>query len=285
MKDNHRKDDIEKPEKIIEDIENTLDCLHAKLIHDATEIGQARDCYRAIRPYWETIGNTSSDDPNAAQIYSSGVSVLKSVREDINNIANQYPAVSNSLGTIYPSTDLVINTTDTTAGFVLSSTVLPDSKWLNPVRKSDREKTREFLLKMDQSLADTYDEIWEILYGTRSDPERGSLFMIRQAFDHFFGILAPNDEVRGSKFWKPKIEPDQNLVTRKERLDFAAFKHIQDNFMSQRLLYSSKHIVDVYEALNSAHKRGSLKPEKARTALKEMNSIIENWVEGLILQD
>ena len=55
--------------------------------------------------------------------------------------------------------------------------------------------------------------------------------------------------------------------------------------MSQRLLNSSKHILDVYEALNRAHTRGSLQPEKARTALKEMNSVIENWVEGLILQE
>ena len=279
------KEEVEKPESIIDDIENTLDNLHAKLLQDATEIGQARDCYRAIKPYWEKIGNASSSDPNVAQIYSSGVKALISVRDDINEISGQYPTFSSTLGTIYPSTDFVVNATGSTVGFVLTNTVLPDSQWLQPVNKSNREKIKKYLFDLDSSLAESYDEIWEILYGTRSDPERGSLYMIRQVFDHFFGILAPDDEVRESEFWKPKAEPHQNQVTRKKRIEFAANKHIKSRSMSQRLLNSSKHMVDVYESLNRAHTRGSLQPERARTALKEMNSIIENWVEGLLLQD
>ena len=285
MDDKNKKEEVEKPESIIDDIENTLDSLHAKLLYDVTEIGQARDYYKAIRPYWEEIGNTSSDDPDAYQIYSGGLDVLKSVRDDINNIADQYPSVSSSLGTIYPSTDLVISATDTTASLVLTNTVLPDSKWLQPVSKSDRDKIKEYLNEMDPSLAKSYDEIWEILFGTRSDPERGGLFLIRQVFDNFFGILAPDNEVRESEFWKPKEKPNQNRVTRKERLEFAVNKHIKNPYMSLRLLNSSKHMVDVYESLNRAHTRGSLQSKRARIALKEMNSIIENWVEGLISQE
>lgn len=285
MKDIHGNEEIEEPEYIIDDIENTLDGLHARLLRDTTEIGQVRDVYKAIRPYWERIGNTSSDDPFTAQIYSSGVDVLISIRDDIRNIADQYPSVSNLLGTIYPSTDLVVSTTDTTAGFILHSTVLPEAEWLQPVDKSKRDKTSKYLQRMDPGLAESYDEIWEVLYGTRSDPERGSLFLIRQVFDHLFSILAPDKEVRESNFWQPKKEPNQNQVTRKEKLDYAAHKHIKNTFMSQRLLNASKHMIDVYEALNKAHKRGLLQPDKARSALKEMNTIIENWIEGLILQE
>jgi hypothetical protein len=40
-------------------------------------------------------------------------------------------------------------------------------------------------------------------------------------------------------------------------------------------------MVDVYEALNKAHARGTLDAEKSRSALKEMRVIIETWMEAV----
>lgn len=281
MEDDQNEQGLEKPEEIIDDIENILDNLHAKLVVDVTEIGQARDSFKAIKPYWAKLGETSTDDSYAADVYTSGVHALLSVRDDIKYIADQYPSFSGLMGTIYPSTDFVVSATDSTASIVLSRIVIAESDWLKPIEVSKRDKTRDCLHKMDPSLAETYEGIWEILYGTRSDPERGSLYMIRQVFDHFFNILAPDEKVKESEFWHPKNGPDPNQVTRKERLEYSAQTYIKNQTMSKRLFDSTKHMLDVYEALNKAHKRGTLGPERARSALKEMNSIIESWVEGL----
>jgi len=89
--------------------------------------------------------------------------------------------------------------------------------------------------------------------------------------------------VRASPYWHEKDDEDPNHVTRRERMKFAAYTRIRDQSKAQTLAASAKHILDVYKALNKAHQRGSLDPAKAREALREMRTIIEDWVEALDL--
>jgi hypothetical protein len=275
--------DIEKPEDIIDDITETLDDLHANLVEDATKIGEARDRFEAIKPQWVGFGNASTSDPDAAEVYKLAVNALSSIRDDYKSIADQHKTISGLMGTVSASSFFAASATGSTAGFVSPLIFPTETKWLQPIDDAGREKTRKGLTRLDPSLslAKTYDGIWEVLYATRSDPERGSLFMFRQVFDHFFGVLAPDANVRASEFWHKKGEPDPEKVERMERIEYAASVHIKREATAKRLIASGKHVLKVYKALNKAHKRGTLDQSAARNALKEMQSIIEDWVEAL----
>jgi hypothetical protein len=283
MSDEPTSEDIEKPEDIIDDITKTLDGLHANLVEDATKVGEARDQFEAVKPYWVGFSNASTSDPDAAEVYQLAVNVLSSVRDDYKSIAEQQSSVRGLLGTVSTSAVLAVSSTGSTAD-IFAPQIIPSKKeWLQPINQARREKTRNGLMRLDPSLSlvKTYDGIWEVLYATRSDPERGSLFMFRQVFDHFFGVLAPDDKVRASKFWHKKGEPDPEQVERIERIEYAASIHVKREADARRLVAAGKHVLKVYKALNKAHKRGTVNQSAARNALKEMQSIIEDWVEAL----
>lgn len=281
-KDNQPADD-EKPEEIIDDIERILDDLHADLTNDAMGVAQARDKYKAIRPVWEQLGNESTKDPNIADIYSSGTNALSSIRDDYRAITRSYKPLSGLMGTISPSADSAVSITSTTASFIINKTVDLESDWLLPVEASARNKTSEGLKKLSPPLAETYDAIWETLYGTRTSPERGSLYLIRQVFDHLFAVLAPDKEVMASRFWHPKGKNEKNQITRAERIEYTVFNHVKNESAAKRLGDSMKHMLNVYKALNKAHERGKLDRSQSRQSLKEMQAILDDWVSCLSL--
>ena len=104
-------------------------------------------------------------------------------------------------------------------------------------------------------------------------------------FDHLFGVLAPDDKVKVSPYWEPKDDNETNQVTRAERIEYAANTHIRNKTASERLIASTKHMLEVYNTLNKAHKRGKLDRSQSRESLKEMQSIIEDWVQSLMLNE
>jgi len=54
--------------------------------------------------------------------------------------------------------------------------------------------------RLDPALGATYQAVNEVVYGTTHDPARGGLFLLREAFNQLFSIIAPDDEVRNSAF-------------------------------------------------------------------------------------
>jgi hypothetical protein len=274
----------EKPEEIIDDITSTLDDIHDDLVDASKKVGYEIERFKAIRPVWARLGESSTTDPDAAQIYVSGIYALSSMRDEVESFKSRVAPLRDLIGTIPTLTDLALSVTSSTGSFFdpVITNFIPLDDPLLP-RPPRHPETKRRLAKLDPALADTYEEIWETLYGTRSDPERSSLFLIRQAYDHLFGILAPDDEVRASPYWHGKDDEDPERVTRGERIEFAAYTRVGDQSKAQRLAASAKHILEVYKGLNRAHKRGSLDPTKARKALREMKIIIENWLEALDL--
>ncbi len=89
-------------------------------------------------------------------------------------------------------------------------------------------KFNEHIAELDKDLAKTYQEIWEVLYATRSDPDRGALYLIRHAYDQLFRCLAPDSEVRNSPYWKEKFGDKPNQIYRNERILYAINTHIED---------------------------------------------------------
>jgi hypothetical protein len=285
MTEENNKDLTEKPEEIIDEITSTLDDIHDDLVDSSTKVGHEIERFKAIRPVWAHLGESTTTDPDVAQIYSSGVDTLSSIRDEVKSLRSHVAPLSNFIGVVSTTTDLAISVTSSTGSFsepsITNFIPLNDPLLPRPPRHSE---TKRRLAKLDPALADTYEGIWETLYGTRSDPERGSLYLIRQAYDHLFGILAPDDKVRASPYWhEKKDDRDPKRVTRMERIKFAAYTRIRDQSKAKRLAAGAKHMLDVYKALNRAHQRGPLDLTTARNALRQMQTIIEHWVEALDL--
>lgn len=283
MNNQNHLEGLEKPEQIIDEIVSDLDAMHSLFVDGATHIGYSRDALRAVRPTWEDLRNAVTDDPDATSIYSSGVDFLVAFRDELRarkDLVTPLPvlfqATSGSVSTF-------VNVTGTTVSSIssIANISLPQDypALLSP--PGQHESYAERFSRFDPAFGNTYREIWEALYSTRSDPERAALYLIRQAFDHFFGRLAPDDEVCQSPYWKQKTGDKPYQVTRRERIQFAAAKHIKDKRRANTLEMSAKHMLAVYRRLNKAHKRGELNQDEARHALREMQSILENWANAV----
>jgi len=256
MNDDKQQVNSEKPEEIIDDMVARLDAMHRTLVDEATHVGYARDAMLAIRPQWVSISNASTTNPEAAQIYASGLNLLATLRDEVR--ARQ-SAVAPLSGLFQPTSGSVagfINATGTTASFIPSVYSAPTNYVPFPM-PDQHEAYVERFTKLDATLGKTYLEIWEALYGTRAEPERAALYLIRQAFDHFFEKLAPDDEVRKSPYWAKKTEPGkENHVWRDERIRYVVAMRVKDTARANTLIASTKHMLDVYQGLNRAHERG-----------------------------
>ncbi len=271
-------DSLENPEKVVDEIVARLSSLQGSLIDSATQVGYARDSIQASRPMWAKLSSLSINDPYKRQIYISGVKVLCAYRDELQAHESQafpfFEALRNTITAGSPGF-----ATGTTAGLVANEDFDLPPYAFPPL--THHEDYAERLSKLDPALGKTYQEIWEVLYGTRADPERGALYLIRQSFDHLFDLLAPDDEVRKSNFWRHKSGGKKSQVTREERILYAANKHIKNSARAKTLSESAKHMGDVYQDLNRVHERGELNKQQALKALAEMKGILEEWVDAL----
>jgi hypothetical protein len=104
---------------------------------------------------------------------------------------------------------------------------------------------------------------------------------MRQAYDHFFGILAPDKNVRESPYFQQKSKGDPNTVSRKERLHYAANTKIKDNDLKELLLAQDDYIIKLYKRLNKAHERSSIDSKEAKETINAMRTILEQWIDAL----
>lgn len=275
-----KEDDIENSEEILDDLISDLDSIHEQLTDKAAKIGFARDAVQAIKPLWRSLINQDTSDPDTVEIYSSGFNLLKSVRDQIHLTALQGEPYFGHIDDTSASVISFVTTSGSTAAFFDVSFEMPDSYNLVFGSPDRHQHYQDRFSKFDQPLGNTYQGIWEVLYGTRTNPEKGALYLIRDSYDQLFRILAPDDEVRDSPFWKPKDNEKHNQIYRHERLEYAANTHIKNEVKRKSILESSKHMLSVYEKLNQAH-ANEVNPVKARKALEEMRSILEEWADAI----
>jgi len=205
MSDN-KQVNLEKPEQIIDDTVAGLDAIHRTLVDNAIQVGHDRDALLAIRPLVVDLANASTTKPEAAQVYEGVINMFTTVRDEVRA---QQSALVPLVGLYEPtsgSINSLIYATGTTASIVAITYNAPtDNLPLLPTLDQHEVYAKRFT-RLDATLGKTYLEIWEVLYGTRAEPERGALYLIRQAFDHFFDKLAPVDDVRRSSYWTKKTE-------------------------------------------------------------------------------
>jgi hypothetical protein len=268
---------LEEPEKVIDEIAQSLDELHAKYAAVTVVFGEDKERMESLRSTWRGLANSTTNDPSQVHIYASGVHVLQAYRDDLVQFKQVAIPLADQVLAASPSSDTAVAVTNTSLGFV-RPTIVPGlpSALLEP-RWADTEQVLHVLASIDQSLSDTYSAIREVLYGTRSDPERAALYLLRQTFDHFFRALAPNDAVRDSRFFKAKEPPKEAQVHRHERLMYAAHTHIINPSRRTSLVASFRHMLDVYDALNDAHADAKIDPATARAALTEMLTLLQDW--------
>jgi len=268
--------ELESPDDIFDDIDSTLDELHEDLAESATLIGQERERFSGLRPTWQRLSQESTNDLEVANIYLSGLRSLSAFRDELGEVAQESQPAIGRIRAVISSTDSAATITSSSSMAFIPGILVPDDLTLPRFDRSSG--TIQALNNIDPSLANTYKAIREVLYGTRSDPERGALYLIRQMYDHFFGKLAPDEKVRQSSCWVKKDGDKPYLITRRERADYVAHTHVSNPTKIKRLIASTDHMLDVYHLLNKAHARKSLDADQAREALREMHILIEEWL-------
>lgn len=275
-------DEIESPEEIIDDIDSAMEEAQNIYSDRAAMMGEQREIVQGTRHFWETLGEEGVEGTWVSSAYASGVKVLSASRYEmlghLNNLKGSNEE-SERIAHLASGTAIISAATSSAVGSI-NQYVIPENV---TVLEHDRfEEIHTKLSKIDEELASLYSSVREVLYGTRSNPERGALYLMRQLFDHLFGKLSPDDEVRKSPYWIKKIgEDNPNLVTRKERVLFAANTHISNSDKRETLSTQAQHVVDVYKTLNMAHKREKLDHDEAKDVLREMFAIVGDWVDAL----
>lgn len=134
---------------------------------------------------------------------------------------------------------------------------------------------------LDPELGRIARSIWQSFYGGTDNGERASLFLMRQLYDHFFSVLAPDDDVRKSTFFKKKDGKQPLQVHRKERLQYAAFFRVSDKSLGELLSDEVDQILETYERLNKLHSRNPLIPNDVKNLLMPMQAVIEQWINAI----
>ena len=276
--------DQERPEEIIDEMVGSLADIHTRLVDAASQVGEAQERVEGVRPSWQGMAEAHTADPETAAVYISGVHALSAYRDQLKLLAGEDTSIQSVASIVSGSSDGTSAITAVTHSFFSQGVLSVPPPPPTLPSKEDSAKFEATLRSLDPSLAATYSSIREALYGTRSDPDRAALYAIRQVFDHLFSILAPDDRVRASPYWRPKSEGDPKKVSRDERLRYAANTNAHSPTQARSLIASSRHMLNVYEALNRAHTRGQVDPVRSRSSLREMDALLRQWVSATDLQ-
>lgn len=254
--------------------------LHKRLTSAAEDAGYIRNSITYTKPRLDSLYTIAQDDPSAYPIVASGIDYLTSLSIELNRWTQMFDEFATPLSS-------VVNSTGTFAGTADAASFLwvPDHTEEEPIPPPPNRKSRDQysakLRKLDPTLGDSYDQVWQTYLGTSSDPYRASLFMMRTLFDNFFAKLAPDEEVRSSHYWRRKEGEKPNQIWRSERIKYALEKNIKDSNRRATLEAEANQISALYKAANSAHDRGALDEEKASRSLMAMDSFLKDWLDSL----
>lgn len=165
-------EDSEKPEEIIDEIACRLDKLHEKFVETSANIGYARDAIRSVRPVWERLGNSTSTDPDAIDLYDTNFHFLQSFRDEVRSYQELSMPFVGLINNTAGTASIFISASGTTDAFFGNTAEYSPSDFPVFLTPDQHEIYTKRFTKFDESLGRTYQEIWEVLYGTRADPER-----------------------------------------------------------------------------------------------------------------
>jgi len=272
------------PVPLFDSIISKLKKFHQQSVDAAQNFGYALLVFENLKSIWENMSESKINNNDAAQMYKDNIEFLQMFNNELDysaEVTNRDLVLS---GYASGSSAYFVNSTSSTDAFmdIDLGLITPYESLMRRSPERQKEYSERFS-KIDTNLGKTFKEIWEALYGTKQDPERAALFLIRQAFDHLFNELAPDKEVRNSIYWERKKEGKQNQIYRRERIEYAANKFIKDKYRRNTVLATSKNMLNVYDSLNRAHNRGELDKNKARNVLHQMATFLENWIDAITI--
>lgn len=269
--------DTEKPkrvQKLVEDLAEICNEKHKYYATKAQEFGYARDVFTDIKdvfihlPYDEPLLGSAENSLKKFKQFIEAKESSQQFKTDISSTAYFFGTSVTVSGSIIDPNIKIFETYNRTK---------PPSFW--PQDRSENYASR--LDKLNFELGKVYRSVWKTFFGMTENPERAALYQMRQAYDHFFDILAPDNEVRKSKYFKRKSQGNVDTIHRKERIHYAAHTKVKDNNFRDLLLEQDDYIIELYKRLNMAHKRDSLKREEAKEVLDAMRLMLEQWIDGI----
>jgi hypothetical protein len=276
MTSNNKKD-INRPKRVQKLAEELAELCGKEQTYHATkaqEFGYARDVFTDIKNVFVHI---PYDEP----LLSSAENSLINFRRFI-----EAKKSTQQFNTDVSSTAYFLGTSTVVSGSVID----PNSKIFEvynipkPPSFWPRDRIEQYALrldKLDTELGKVYRSTWSSLLGNKENPERAAMYQMRQAYDHFFYIIAPDDEVRKSQYFQEKVDKPHDRVSRKERLHYAANLKIKDQDLHDLLLGQNDYMIELYQRLNKAHERSSIDSKEAKETLNAMRVMLEQWIDAI----
>jgi len=284
---NEKPDQINPEEfkRIFDTAEESAEKLHTSIVESAQYAGLILQVIKVSRRVYMVLARRSLEEPKFLPLVVGGMEIISYLTKNLEEIFNQYekPKIYLRASADTASTFLYSSGTSTQFEKTLQDEISPYLPEI--LLNRDRDSYAKRLETIDMSLGKTYKEAWESYYGTKSDPLRSALFLMRQTFDHFFNTLAPDDKVRASQYWGPKKGDEPYQIHRVERIEYSAFTYIKEKSLAVTYAASAKQLNQAYDLLNKAHKRGELDPEKDTNALLTISKSIEDWLDVIDLSN
>ena len=272
----------EEVEKIFEEAENDIKATQEKSVKTSMYLGYTAEIIRTLKPIYISLSKNPEDDEDYVNYLYSGVAFAKSVKKYANNLND---SIEDDMSNCYKMSVSASNYASSAATiseyYGIDNTVT--NELTNPeFIKDNTYKYQDIFNKTDKELGNIYNQIWQVLYGTISDPIRTALALMRQTIDHFFNIFAPDEDVRVSEYFKIKKEKGkEHQVYRRERITYAIYNHVKNPHMRNLLLSDLNNILITYQILNKFHKRGKLSEKQARDSLYTMKKFLEEFIDPI----
>jgi Predicted pPIWI-associating nuclease len=272
-------DDFEESKRIASELQQ----LH---VGAAEAYGETKNQLIVIQPFWEELEKKAGSGSDYFEVFESGRANLAALTSTLRNAAEIYKPQLPVAVTAAISADYLASNTVSACIILQKIGFEPvgyDPKTVPAPDYRNRKDLGVKLGKLDSTLGKTCDQIYQSLYVSTADPERAAMLMARQAWDHLFGKLAPDIEVRDSQYWSVIDPAKPHLVTRPQRILYAAYTHVRDEKKRNLILASSKAMLALYDELQRAHTRGELDRSKATNDLATIYAWLVLWADALDL--
>ena len=256
------------PESAREIVEDTLKALDRGKRHYAEKTQQYGIAQDALQTLLKNVPDEQLDS------YAAGFAKYRALVKDQEN----FQSVNVSSGALAMMGNATVAPSIGAVAFPVQWAVRAPTTWLD-----NSADYAEKLSKLDPELGRYFRGINEAFWGMTENQERVAFGLARQCFDHFFSLLAPDDSVRQSAFFKEKNDgPKPDAVSRMERLRFASSR-IEDIPTAEFLAEQGKEFIETYGQLQELHARQRLDRDRARVVLQTFIAMMQQWVDALQL--
>lgn len=279
MSHEENKQDPNRPKriaKIASDLSEFCDERQKFHANKAQDYGYSRDLFR-------DIANKIHQVPDSPLFFSAEVAFnkfhlfAKAKEQELSKVDFDVSSPAYSLGTSVVASSHITSAHGIQEWLKELSYPKPPPSW-EPNR---RESYAAKLDKIDPELGKLFRSVWQSFYGGTDNSERTALFCMRQLYDHFFEILAPDCKVINSPFFSVKDGEKPKQVYRRERIRYAANVQISIKALGETLETQVDHVLSLYAKLNKLHKRGELDRDECSNILTAMETIIAQWIVAL----